>query len=104
MCRQSCQNINTYLNQFKESITLESEFYSWRSNNKYDKKRFSILGDSISTLEGYHPEGYKVFYSGDNGVGFKVTERKDTWWDKVIRFFGSEFGVVHCVKQGCLSV
>ena len=75
-----------------------------RKYNKYDKKRFFILGDSISTLEGYHPEGYKVFYSGDNCVGFKVTERKDTWWDKVIRFFGSEFGVVHCVKQGCLSV
>lgn len=27
------------------------------------KTKFSILGDSISTLEGYNPNGYKVFYT-----------------------------------------
>ena len=28
-------------------------------------KKISILGDSISTLEGYNPRNYKVFYAGD---------------------------------------
>ena len=30
-----------------------------RSRN-YNNKNFSILGDSISTLEGYNPHGYNV--------------------------------------------
>ena len=71
-----------------------STFSSWQTDNnyhnKYFGKQFSILGDSISTLEGYNPKGYKVFYSGDNCVKAGVVEAKDTWWDKVIGFFGGE--------------
>lgn len=37
---------------------------------------FSILGDSISTFEGYNPEGYYAFFPG-NG---EVTDVADTWW------------------------
>ena len=67
-----------------------STFCSWQTDNKYFGKQFSVLGDSISTLEGYNPKGYKVFYSGDNCVKSGVVEAKDTWWDKVIGFFGGE--------------
>lgn len=67
-----------------------SKFSSWQLENKYFGKQFSILGDSISTLEGYIPKGYKVFYADDNCIKAGVAEAKDTWWGKVIDFFGSE--------------
>lgn len=43
----------------------------------------SILGDSLSTFEGYNPAGYTVFY--DAGVSAKNGIRNvyDTWWAKV---------------------
>lgn len=53
-------------------------------------KRFSILGDSISTFMGYNPNGYNVFYAGQNCEKSGVTQVNDTWWDKVIRYFGGE--------------
>lgn len=66
------------------------EFRSWQLENKYFRKQFSILGDSISTLDGYNPKGYKVFYSGENCEKSGVVDMQDTWWDKVIGFFGGE--------------
>ncbi len=53
-------------------------------------KQFSILGDSISTLAGYNPKGYKVFYADENCEKSGVKEMQDTWWGKVIDFFGGE--------------
>ncbi|MBO5460379.1 MAG: SGNH/GDSL hydrolase family protein [Ruminococcus sp.] len=55
--------------------------------NRYKGKSFSILGDSISTLEGYNPIGYKVFYSGEVRIYSGVSEMRDTWWGKVIEYF-----------------
>lgn len=66
------------------------KFSSWQLENKYFGKQFSVLGDSISTLDGFNPKGYKVFYTGDNCVKSGVVEATDTWWDKVIGFFGGE--------------
>lgn len=67
-----------------------SKFGSWQMNNRYFGKQFSILGDSISTLDGFNPKGYKVFYAGDNCAKSGVVKATDTWWDKVIGFFGGE--------------
>lgn len=53
-------------------------------------KKFSILGDSISTLSGYNPRGYNVFYEGEVCKKSGVLEMKDTWWGKVIEHFGGE--------------
>jgi len=61
-----------------------------RKKNKYKNKQFSILGDSISTLEGYNPQGYNVFYTGENCIRSNVREMNDTWWGKVIGFFEGE--------------
>lgn len=66
------------------------KFSLWQLENQYFGKQFSILGDSISTLDGYNPKGYRVFYSGDNCVKSGVSKMEDTWWDKVIGFFGGE--------------
>lgn len=71
---------------FKYSL----DYQSWKNSNKYFGKQFSILGDSISTLTGYNPKGYKVFYDGENCEKSGVRDMKDTWWGKVIDFFGGE--------------
>ena len=69
---------------------VEQNFYGWQAKNGYFGKQFSILGDSISTLYGYNPKGYNVFYSGDNCEKSGVREMADTWWEQVISFFGGE--------------
>lgn len=40
---------------------------------------FSIMGDSISTYEGYNPQGYRIFFPQFG----EVKEVKDTWWQQV---------------------
>lgn len=42
----------------------------------------SILGDSISTYEGYNPEGYSVYYYGPWLYQNEMTSVYDTWWAK----------------------
>lgn len=67
-----------------------NSYRQWRSKNKYFGKQFSILGDSISTLEGYNPKGYKLFYTGEASERSGVKDMEDTWWGKVIDYFGAE--------------
>ena len=40
---------------------------------------FSILGDSISTFQGYNPVGYSVYFP-EYG---EVAHVEDTWWQRV---------------------
>lgn len=65
-------------------------YYEWREKNPYFGKKFSILGDSISTLEGFNTRGNPVFYDEACREKSGVWEMKDTWWGKVIDFFGGE--------------
>ncbi len=51
---------------------------------------FSILGDSLSTLEGYNPYGYAVFYEGAMCYDSEVMKYEDTWWGQTILHFGGE--------------
>ena len=53
---------------------------------RYYRKNFSILGDSISTLEGYNPPGYNLFYTGDACVRSGVRQMADTWWGQLIGY------------------
>lgn len=57
--------------------------------NKYLGKKFSFLGDSISTLEGYNPDGYSVFYSKEKCLKANISAPCDTWWGKVTQHFGA---------------
>ncbi len=56
--------------------------------NRYKDKYFSIMGDSISTYEGYNPEGHAVFYSYRGAPVTNIFGWKDTWWGQVIEHFG----------------
>ena len=76
-----------------EKYIQHTNFVKWQVQNRFYKKQFSILGDSISTLDGYNPKGYKLFYTGDTCDRTGVHEMKDTWWGKVIDFFGGELHV-----------
>lgn len=49
---------------------------------------FSILGDSISTLQGYNPEGFSLYYKDEMCNSSGVKEAVDTWWGKVIEAHG----------------
>lgn len=46
----------------------------------YKNKLFSILGDSISTLDGYNPREYEVFYKFENCYKANIYVPQDTWW------------------------
>ena len=58
--------------------------------NNYQNKYFSILGDSISTLDGYNPVGNAVFYDGGNKRLANIYAPEDTWWGKVIDTLGGK--------------
>ena len=58
-------------------------------NNKY----FSILGDSISTLEGYSEPAGAEFYDTANKIASGVLVARDTWWGRVIDHFGGKLSV-----------
>lgn len=47
-------------------------------------KNFAVLGDSISTFQGYSPWG-AAHYSPDLGAATGVHTVEDTWWMQVIR-------------------
>ncbi len=59
------------------------------TNNEsvYKGKFVSILGDSISTFEGYIPSDNAVYYTGSN-AGVRSVE--DTWWKKLINALDME--------------
>lgn len=52
--------------------------------------KISILGDSISTYEGYQPYGYSVYYREERIYENDLESVKDTWWMQVIDALGGE--------------
>lgn len=54
------------------------------------KPKISILGDSISTYEGYQPYGYSVYYQDDRLYDNELESVEDTWWMQVIGALGGE--------------
>lgn len=54
----------------------------------YKGKKFSILGDSISTFSGYlYPSENATYYTGTNAG---VSAVSDTWWHKLISALGGQ--------------
>ncbi|MGN1101152.1 MAG: SGNH/GDSL hydrolase family protein [Huintestinicola sp.] len=61
---------------------------------KTNRKKFvSIIGDSISTYEGFNPHGYSVFYDNINQQLNGVTSVSDTWWAKVNQYLNADLCV-----------
>ncbi len=55
--------------------------------------KISILGDSISTFEGYNPEGYAVYYDSSTQARNNLHSVSDTWWYQVIKELNGELCV-----------
>ena len=68
----------------------EEGFQEWQRNNKFFGKRISIIGDSISTFEGYNPQGFNLFYNEEKKHQSCVENVSDTWWQMLIDFLGAE--------------
>lgn len=49
---------------------------------KYQDKLFSFLGDSITTLDGFNPPGYSVFYDKSTCLRAGIGGVTDTWWGR----------------------
>ena len=58
--------------------------------NPYQNKKFSILGDSISTLERYSTPEYAAFYTHINCIETGIFIPSDTWWGQVIEHLGGQ--------------
>ena len=54
------------------------------------KYKVSIVGDSISTYEGFNPYGYPVYYKEDRAYDNEINSVDDTWWKQVIDSLGGE--------------
>lgn len=54
--------------------------------DRYTGKRLSVLGDSLSTFDGWIPEGYGVFFPFDG----EVTDVEQTWWKMLQEDMGME--------------
>lgn len=88
--------------RFNEDIQSGS-YLRWQKTNKYSGKQFSVLGDSISTLDGYNPDGYNVFFSGDICEKSKVVRKSDTWWGQVINYVGGELLINNAWSGSCVT-
>lgn len=58
-------------------------------------KLVSIIGDSISTSEGYNPKGYEVFYDRETQQRNQMNSVYDSWWAKV----NQELEAFNCVNN-----
>lgn len=63
--------------------------------------RYSIFGDSISTLSGYQPVGYAVEYKGRFAKESGVLTINDTWWGMVISHLAGTL-LVNDAYSGCM--
>lgn len=73
---------------------------NYSCESKYQGKKFSILGDSISTFVGYVPSGNAVYYNGNN---CGVTSVNDLWWKKLIDSVGASLLVNESWSGSCVT-
>lgn len=72
-------------------------------NYPYEGKYFSILGDSISTLDGCNPPECAVFYDWANQCAAGIFTPEDTWWGQVIHAVGGRLLVNHSFAGSTVS-
>lgn len=70
--------------------------------NFMEKRKISILGDSISTFAGYTPDD-AVFYDSYVQWETGVKDVEDTWWVQVIREMNGELGTNHSLAGSMVS-
>lgn len=79
-----------FLGRQEEEDLEENALTRWQRGNPWYKKQISILGDSISTLEGFQARKDSVYYKGEIQEKTGVCRQEDTWWGQVISHFGAD--------------
>ncbi len=67
--------------------------------SEYNGKKFSIIGDSISTYNHYIPSGYSYFYPYPTADLYSVNQ---TWWMRVINSLGAGLFVNNSYSGSCV--
>lgn len=62
---------------------------------------FSVYGDSISSFEGILPQGWRVFFEGEQLELTGVKTPHETWWGQVIDHFDGQF-LANASWSGCV--
>ena len=69
-------------------------------SNAYQGKKLSILGDSISTFQGYIPEGYDYWY---NPKSHSLESVEQTWWKMTLNALGMDLDTNNSCSGSCVS-
>lgn len=80
-----------------EDTTIKAQYKE--GSNPYAGKTFSIIGDSISTFDGFVPEGFKVFYPYPTAD----VELYETWWMRTITGVGGSLFVNNSYSGSCVA-
>lgn len=84
------------------SSTTSSDLYTGGIMTNNHNKHFSILGDSISTLEGYNPPGYYEYYTLQDADLFGVASFEDTYWGMLINYLDGKLLVNDSYSGACV--
>ena len=82
-----------------EDTVINALYESGKTNN-YVGKKFSILGDSISTYQDYIPEGFSCFYPYPTA---DVRDYNQTWWMRVINKLGGTLFLNNSYSGSCVA-
>lgn len=66
-------------------------------------KLISIVGDSISTFEGWMLDNYAVYYDKNNATKNGLTNVNDTWWSIVIDYLDGALCVNNSFSGSCVA-
>ena len=92
VCYISGDNINTDgsfsldISLFEDGVIQKVQSLDSQLKKLKNKLNISILGDSISSYEGWNPNGYTPWYSdaGNYNESNDINDVKQTWWYKII--------------------
>ena len=72
-----------------------------KGESKYLGKKFSIIGDSISTYQDYIPKGYPCFYPYPTADVYDVNM---TWWMMTINRLGGGLFINNSYSGSCPNI
>ena len=89
----------------KDNYNINSDIvitaqYSNTVNNQYVGKKFSVLGDSISTYQDYIPAGFSCFYPYPTA---DVNDYNQTWWMQTINRLGGTLFLNNSYSGSCVA-
>lgn len=82
-----------------ENTTIKATYKT--GNNNYVGKKFSLIGDSISTYQDFVPTGYATFYPYPTA---DVNDVNQTWWMQAFNQIGGSMFINNSYSGSCVAV